>query len=95
MVDGCQPCLTPARFLQSLGLTAACRSPQKMGGREDDGSLTLQDLLRVMIGATAGLLGLKLCTKGGLLPFASLPLTQACHVDTLQPDKGGVPTYRI
>lgn len=54
-----------------------------------DGSLTMQDLLWMMIGATVGLLGLKLCTKWGLLPPAALPLTQGCHVERLQTKDGG------
>lgn len=58
-----------------------------------DGSLTVQDPLWMMIGATVGLLCLKLCTKRGLLPLAALPLTQGCHVETLQPNGGGVCVY--
>lgn len=67
-------------FTVTAAFPAALRKLAGGGGWEDDGSLTLQDLLRVMIGATVGLLGLKLCTERGLLPFAALPLTQARHV---------------
>lgn len=37
------------------------------------------------VGATVGLLRLKLCASRGLLPLAALPLTQDCHAETLQP----------
>lgn len=47
-------------------------------------------MMMMMIGATVGLLGLKLCTNRGLLPLAALPLTQGCHVETLQPDMDSV-----
>lgn len=46
-------------------------------------SLTVQDLLWMVIGATVGLMGPKLCTGRGLLPLTALPLTQGCHVETL------------
>lgn len=44
----------------------------------------------MMVGATVGLWGLKLCTNRGLLPLAALPLTQDCHAETLQPDMDSV-----
>lgn len=44
----------------------------------------------MVIGATVGLVGLKLCTNGGLLPLAALPLTQRCHAETLQPHMDSV-----
>lgn len=50
----------------------------------------MEGLLWMVVGATAWLLGLKLGTKGGLLPPAALPLTQGCHVEELPPDTGGI-----
>lgn len=50
-------------------------------------SLTMQDLLRMVFRATVVLLGLKLCSRRGLLPLAALPLTQGCHVEMLPAER--------
>lgn len=50
-------------------------------------SLTMQDLLQMVFRATVVLLGLKLCSRRGLLPLAALPLTQGCHVEMLPAER--------
>lgn len=82
--------LTPRQRLRCAVTTLPLAQKLCMKISWVDGSLTMQDLLWMMIGATVGLLGLKLCTKWGLLPPAALPLTQGCHVERLQTkDEGG------
>lgn len=81
--------LVKGGFLQSLGHLLLPKCCTWKPARWEDGSLTVQDPLWMMIGATVGLLWLKLCTERGLLPLAALPLTQGCHVETLQPKGGG------
>lgn len=69
--------------------------PNKQVGRRGHGSLTVHALLRVMVGATVGLLGLRVCGGRGLPPLAALPLTQGRHVEILQPHLGGAGGSRL